>query len=140
MNYWLFITTPKNAEIIEKKGVLGFAEKFRKSALRVQQGDKCLIYIKGESAINGNYEIASKMYYDASLLFEKPTLLPDTTYPLRFKLRSLSTSKHLISFKQLVPKLSFIKNKSNWGAALQGRPLVNIPEADYQTIAPSSNR
>lgn len=137
MDYWLFITTPDNWRITREKNILGFAKRYNKSLVRVRKGDKALIYIMREFAVCGEYQIASDVYTDDARIFSSPPTNPHETFPLRLDLECLTPSAAPIPFKPLIPKLSFIKNKANWGGTLQGNALLNIPEKDYATIVSS---
>lgn len=44
-----------------------------------------------------------------------------------------------LPFRQLVPDLSFIKNKKSWGRALQ-KTLVRVPADDFRVIANAFER
>ena len=142
MNYWLFITNPENWEVTKEKNVLGYAERHKKALSQVHIGDKCLVYVKqtvtknavSESSISGGYEIISEIYHDDERIFHAYDQMPNESYPLRLTLRRLAQSEQLAAFKPLIPKLSFIKNKKNWGGTLQGNALLKIPEQDYQTL------
>jgi hypothetical protein len=63
----------------------------------------------------------------------------DTTkpnLPTEVQTTKFNPSTHPVLFKQLVPKLTFIKIKIT-GVRQQGKPLLSIPEADSQTIISS---
>jgi predicted RNA-binding protein len=134
MNYWLFVTSPENYEVSRERNLLGFAEKYKEPLSQVHRGDKGLIYIAGMYVVRGDYKIISEAYFDNSRIFKSPVRNKNEIYALRLKLKCLTPSTEPIPFRPLVRNLSFIKNKKRWGPTLQGRALLEIPEADYLTI------
>jgi predicted RNA-binding protein len=142
MNYWLFVTTPTNWRITEKKRILGYTERYKNVLSKPQKKDKCLVYIKGrdehetfsDPTVIGEYEIVSDLYTDSKPIFSPKDAQKNETFPLRLELKCLTPSAKPIAFRPLVPKLSFIKNKKYWGASLQGKAILGIPEQDYKTI------
>ncbi len=134
MNYWIFVTSPENWKVTKEKNVLGYAERYTSTLSRVHEGDKCLLYIVGESVVDGEYIIDSEVYYDATLIFHTPPTKPTETYPFRLKLHRVTAPTEPIAFKPLVSKLSFIKNKQWWAGTFQGNASLSIPEGDYRNI------
>jgi predicted RNA-binding protein len=137
VNYWLFVTTPDNWQISKEKNVVGYAERYQHALSQVSKGDKCLLYITSISAIDGKYEVVSQVvYYDHKQIFHSPPTEPRENFPLRLDLRRLGPPTAPISFRPLIPKLSFIKNKKNWGGTFQGA-VLRISEEDYRIIVSS---
>jgi predicted RNA-binding protein len=110
-------------------------------------GDRCLVYVKSEvnagevvePHIVGEYEVASKLFEDSEKIFQPP---PDNSlevFKLRIKLNPLKVLENPIKFKPLVPKLTFIKNKSNWSLSIRGRAIVQIPKNDFELILSKTN-
>ena len=124
--------------------MLGVTERYKKAISRVKKGDKCLFYIKrgreettNEPLISSECVVVSALYEDNKQIFKAPTPTSNETYPLRLDLECLMPSAKPIPFKPLIPKLSFIKNKDNWGGTLQWRALLQIPESDFLTVLTS---
>jgi len=134
MNYWIFVTSPENWKVTKEKNVLGYSERYSNTLSRVHKGDKCLLYITGESAIDGKYVIDSEVYHDATRIFHTPPTKPNETYPLRLKLHRVTAPTEPIAFKPLVSKLSSIKNKQWWARTFHGNASLSIPEEDYKNI------
>jgi predicted RNA-binding protein len=142
MNYWLFVTTVGNWKIITEKSFIGIPKRNESALSRVKRGDKCLIYIKQrreggvyeEPLVSGEYQIVSDVYVEKTRVFDSPDTGQREVYPLRLRLKRLGSLSEPVPFRPIVPKLSFILNKWRWGASLQGRGLINIPEKDYYTI------
>lgn len=137
VNYWIFVTSPENWKVTKEKNVLGYAERYTTTLSRVHKGDKCLLYITGESAIDGEYIIDSKVYRDVTRIFHTPPTKPTETFPLRFKLRRVSAPMKPIAFKPLISNVSFIKNKKWWAKTFHGNASLIIPEQDYKIIVSS---
>jgi predicted RNA-binding protein len=137
MNYWIFITNPENWEVTKEKKVVGYAERYKNALSRVHKGDKCLIYVTKESIVNGEYEIDSDVYYDKKSIFHAASYAPAEIFPLRFKLKLITSSLCQTEYKPLIPKLSFIKNKQKWAGTFQGNACLSIPEQDYRIIVSS---
>ncbi len=134
MLYWLCITNRENWEIIKKHNIWGVSERHKNTIMRVKKGDKLIFYIKQKiygkkkhpSVIAGIYEAISEPYRDETEIFE------GGTYPWRVKIKPVRLGE--VNFKDLIPKLSFIKNKKRWSGHLMGRAMIKIPEEDYHII------
>ena len=50
------------------------------------------------------------------------------------KLKEIKIFEPPINFKDLIPKLKFIKNKKKWSGHLMGKAMREISEEDYKTI------
>ena len=137
MNYWIFITNPENWGVTKEKKVVGYAERYKNALSRVHKGDKCLIYVTKESIVNGEYEIGSDVYDDEKSIFHAAPTAPTEVFPLRLKLKLVTSSPRQTDFKPLIPKLSFIKNKQKWAGTFQGNACLSIPEQDYRIIVSS---
>jgi len=138
---WLCISTRANDEVTRKKLIWGVANRYQNTIARVKKGDTLLMYtmqeiVDGEvipSAITGIYEASSDVYDDDSSIFITPKALGSEVFPLRVKVKPVQIFKEPISFKPLVPKMTFIKNKTMWSGSIRTAMRV-IPEDDYQTI------
>jgi len=141
MDYWLFVTTPANWDIIKKKRVVGIPKSRAGPFSKVSKGDKCLVYIKrertaskrSEPAITGAFEVISTNY-DDERIFHAPPTRPNETFPLRINLSGVTPAANPIPFKPLLPQLSFIVDQKHWGRVLQGRALFQIPKKDFETV------
>jgi predicted RNA-binding protein len=142
MAFWLYITNSANWEVTRKTNVLGASERHRNALSRMNAGDKCLVYVKSELSdgdvvepqIVGEYEVASKLFEDSKKIFQAPTNESSEVFGLRIKLKALKVLENPIKFKPLVPKLTFIKNKTKWSLSLRGRAVVQIPKNDFELI------
>jgi len=138
---WLCISTRANDEVTRKKRVWGVAKRYQNTIARVKKGDTLLMYtmqeiVNGEvilSAITGIYDASSEVYEDESPIFVTPKALGSEVFPFRIKVNPVKILKEPIPFKPLVPKMTFIKNKTMWSGSIRTAMRV-IPEEDYQTI------
>jgi predicted RNA-binding protein len=58
----------------------------------------------------------------------------DEVFPLRIKLKTIEVFDPPVEFKPLIPKLTFIKNKTQWSGHIRGQAMRTIPEEDYEFI------
>jgi predicted RNA-binding protein len=113
MRYWLCVANQENWEVIREKNIWGVEERHRNSISKVRPGDKLLVYVMGTKKDNellpprivAAYEAVSEVFTDPSRLFK------GKVYPLRIRLRPIVVFLRPLDFRELVPKLSFIKNK-----------------------------
>ena len=138
---WLCISTRANDEVTRKRLVWGVAKRYQNTIARVRKGDTLLMYTMQEivdrevipSAVTGIYEVSSDVYEDDTPTFVTPKTLGSEVFPLRIKGKPVKMFKEPIPFKPLVPKMTFIKNKTMWSGSIRTAMRV-IPEEDYQTI------
>lgn len=138
---WLCISTRANDEVTRKKLVWGVAKRFVNTISRVKKGDTLLMYTMQEivdrevipSAVTGIYETTSDVYEDESPIFVTPKALGSEVFPLRIKVKPVEIFRVPIPFKPLVPKMTFIKNKTMWSGSIR-TAMRMIPEEDYQMI------
>lgn len=145
MSYWLYVTNLDNWGITKKTNILGASAKNKNALSRVKKGDKCLVYVKGgviagervDSKIVARYEIASTVFEDSKKIFLTPPNTPDETFQWRLRLKPVMVFEPPIAFKPLVPRLSFLPNKTFWSGPIRGRAVVQIPASDYNVIVSS---
>jgi predicted RNA-binding protein len=136
MNYWLCVTNQENWEVIKEKNIWGVEERHRNTILKVKPGDRLLIYVMSTKKENETlpprivaaYEAVSEVFTDPSRLFK------GKVYPLRVRLRPIAVFSKPLDFKELVPKLSFIKNKRFWVGHIRGKAMREIPKGDFETV------
>lgn len=138
---WLCISTSENDEVTRKKNIWGVARRFGNTIAHVKKGDTLLMYTMQESVerevipskITGIYESASEVFEDRSPIFITPKTMGNEVFPLRIKVKPVKIFTKPITFKPLVPEMSFIKNKVMWSGSIRTAMRV-IPEVDYQKI------
>ena len=136
MKFWLCITNEDNWEVIREKNVWGVEERHRNAISTVKPGDKLLIYVmstrKGEEILPPRivavYEAVSEVFRDSERIFK------GKLYPLRIRLRPIVVFPKPLDFRELVPKLGFIKNKKGWAGHIRGKAMREIPEEDFNTV------
>lgn len=134
MKYWLVVTSPKNFRHDRENlnfRMQGIPYRYRKTVQNMQVGDKILYYVMtlqkfgAITSVIGDYiEDHSKMWTDEDEMW--PSRRPT-------KPEIVLQDDELIDAKKLVPNLSFIENKKNWGVYLQGS-IREIPEEDFRFI------
>jgi predicted RNA-binding protein len=80
------------------------------------------------------YEIASTVFEDSKKMFITPLNTPDEIFQLRLRLEPLMVFEPPIEFKPLIPRLSFLPNKTIWSGPIRGKAMVQIPQRDYDCI------
>jgi predicted RNA-binding protein len=142
MTYWIYVTNSDNWAVTKNTNILGASSKHKKMLSRVQKGDKCLVYVKGQEIageridpkIVAQYEIASVVFEDRKKMFVAPPNAPHEVYKLRLRLEPEKVFESPIEFKPLIQRLSFLPNKTIWTGPLRGRAMIQIPEKDYDLI------
>ncbi len=143
MEYWLAISNRANSDITIKKRVWGVPKRSINQISRTRPGDTLLVYV-GQQVINKEttrppaitwcFDITSEVYEDTSRIFTTPPKLGDEIFPLRIKLRPIRIFDPPVEFKPLIPKLTFITNKTQWSGHIRGQAMRTIPEEDYRLI------
>lgn len=138
MTCWICVTTEENWRIIREKNVWGVPSRSKKVIESVRKGDKLVFYViqskeddkKLPSRIVAVYEAASESYYDDTPLFKS---YKRKMFPYRIKIKPIKIAKDPIIFKNLVDKLSFIRNKRYWTVYFR-RAMFEIPSEDFEKI------
>lgn len=134
--YWLCITNSENWEVTRSKLVWGVSDRHRRTLARVKKGDFLVFYKVMEASgdeihppqVVGAFRAASNPFYDA-----KPVFKGDL-YPHRVRVEPYVVPEKPVNFRDLIPKLEFIKNKRRWHTHLFGRAMRQIPERDFELI------
>jgi len=141
LKFWICVTTNENWSIIKDKNIWGVPERSRRIIENVKPGDKIAIYViqtreKDKvvpSRIVGIYEVVSEAYFDNSPIFAQ---YRGKTFPYRIKIRPIKIFSKPLVFRDLIDKLSFIKNKRFWTVYFR-RAMFEIPEKDFEVIESS---
>ncbi|RLI82992.1 EVE domain-containing protein [Archaeoglobales archaeon] len=139
MSYWLCITTADNWEVIKKHKVWGVSKRYEKTISQVKPGDVLIFYVMQTKEkdkvlpprIVGKAKVSSEVFRDSTKIFKGYG--KEQTFPLRVKLTDLKEFQKPINFKELVPKLEFIKNKKYWTGYLR-RAMVKLDENDVEVV------
>jgi predicted RNA-binding protein len=136
MRYWLCVTNQENWEVIREKNIWGVEERHRNTISKVRPGDKLLVYVMTTKKENESlpprivaaHEVVSEVFTDPSRIFK------GKLYPLRIRLRPIAVFPKPLDFRELVPKLGFIKNKRMWVGHIRGKAMREIPKGDFETV------
>ena len=136
MKYWLCVTNQENWKVIKERNIWGVEERHRNTISKVKPRDRLLIYVmttkKDDESlpprIVAAYEAVSEMFTDSSRIFK------GKVYPLRIRLRPIAVFSKPLDFRELVPKLGFIKNKRFWVGHIRGKAMREIPKGDFETV------
>jgi len=131
--YWVFSVTGENWKIARKHRIWAVA---RKSLCRkVRKGDFIILYVSGTGSFCTIMEIIGDWVFSNQLIWADEKEERKLKYPYRVKTRIVQEG--LANVKEILPRLSFIENKQNWGLYFKGTPANMgrpIPESDYRLI------
>ena len=143
MNHWLAISNRDNSDVTIRQHIWGVPERNVNQINKAKIGDTLLVYVGQQvidkettlpPAITGCFAITSEVYEDTKRVFTAPPKLGDEVFPLRIKLKMIEIFDPPVEFKPLIPKLAFIKNKTQWSGHIRGQAMRTIPEEDYDYI------
>ncbi|MEJ2277806.1 MAG: hypothetical protein P8Y70_08685 [Candidatus Lokiarchaeota archaeon] len=124
-NYFIFIISPKEWEIIRKEQLIGTDRKDIYDKIRSK--DKILIYVTEISEIDALYEVENKIQLDKI----EPKL--NSLYLLKISLIKYFEKKP--DFKKIIQKLDFIKNKEKWYSHLAGvKGIKELSLKDFTAV------
>jgi len=125
--YWICIINGKNWDKLKKHKIWGVTMRYANKIKNTNIGDMLIFYIT-QKKIGGIYEVSSKYFEDNDPIFDS------NQYIYRVKLKPFLLPENPIEFnKELIQKLSFIKNKKNWAGYIR-QPMKIIPESDFNII------
>jgi len=116
-----------NWRIIRRELIWGASRRFKGRVEKISVGDKIVFYVTPAS-IGGIFEAITPMFEETRKIFAS-----EEVFPCRIKLKPLIVPKEPISFRPLIPRLSFIRDKKRWSAYIR-LPVREIPVNDYNVI------
>lgn len=133
VRYWIFVSFPYSdfnvgtiqemISRIKQSGIwpIGKNTRFRN---QISRGDKLLLYQAGEpvKAFVGNAELHSDIQSTEGQI-----------YPYYVRVGNVQLWDNCLYVKDIVNDLSFVRDKSHYGAYLQGG-IARIPEEDYNAV------
>lgn len=134
LNIWVWPVTQENWETVKAKNIWAVDRELR--IKRVTKGDLIIFYVKGTGSFKGVYRVASGWYNAKEPMWSDE--VDEVKYPYQCKLESIAQGDAV--FNELVPSLSFVRNKAMpaiflqahaVGPANHGKP---IDEQDYELI------
>ena len=131
-NYWIGVLSRAHAQLGVKGGFIQLNHGKKASLQRLHAGDYIIIYSPRESYPDGDVlqhftAIGRIMTGDIYRVEMTPDFKP-------YRLDVEFMRCHETPIKSLIPRLSFIKNKTKWGAAFRFGHL-KIPAGDFKIIA-----
>ena len=132
-SYWVFSVTPENWQIARQKKI--WALRSENLAQKVSKGDFIVLYVSGTETFCTIIETLEDWHPAAEVVWIDEMEERRIKYPYQTKVKIVQEG--LANVKELVQKLSFIKNKQKWGVYVQGTPANMrrpISESDYQII------
>jgi len=142
MKYWIIAVSEENWYVIREKYVYGAPEsKARSPKELISVGDILVFYVKkgGSRKLGGKFvgvfRVVSEWFKENKPLWPDEVREGRVKYPWRVRLEPLRLS--VANFQELVPVLSFIRNKERAMAYLVGTPANlrrPLPEEDAKKI------
>ncbi|NMD71283.1 EVE domain-containing protein [Bacillus sp. DNRA2] len=129
MEGFMFITTPENWEKLINNQLGGWPIKdiYKKSANKLQPGDKVLVYLSKKSTVVAILEIVENVKIPRNnILFNDEYY----HYYLPYRIHTKLTKDKEIYIKDLLSELTLTKGKKRWGTTLQ-KSVVTLVEEDY---------
>lgn len=149
LKYWIIAVTEENWLVVKLSNIYGAPEiqRFRSIHNLIVSGDVLIFYVRKKDSKNlggkfvGVFKVVSGWYREDKPLWPDETKEGRVKYPWRVKLEPIKLG--IADFKELVPKLKFIKKKENAQAYLVGTPANlrrPIPEEDAKIIIESLDK
>jgi predicted RNA-binding protein len=132
-SYWLFSVTPENWKIMRSNKI--WAVRTKNIAEKVKRGDYVVLYVAHTKAFCSVIQIAGDWIQSVKPYWVDEIEENKVMYP--FKANVNLIQEGLARISEMVPKVSFVTNKKNWGVYVQGTPANcrrPLPERDYQII------
>jgi predicted RNA-binding protein len=133
LTYWVFSVTPENWKIAREQKI--WAVKTENLTRKVKKGDFIALYIVGTRSFCTIMQISGDWTRSSQIVWADEMEEKLVKYPYQAKARIVQEG--LASVKDLLPKLTFIKNKRLWGPYFLGAPANferSIEEHDYDEI------
>ncbi len=136
-NYWMFVESPENFEIIREMGVtlFGMGPKYRQRAERMTPNDRVLFYVKGIRKWPATATIASKCFEDDSPVFEPSVEGERFTYRVKLNPDIVLEEPDYIDALLLAPTLQYLNRwiPEDWPLAFFDR-LHLLPQKDFRLV------
>jgi len=132
VGYWLCVTNEENWSVVKVRRVWGVSERYRRVIEAVRPGDYLVFYVMPKR-IMGVFKAISKPFESRERIFPWRGAGGREVYPYRVRLEPVVLAERPLMFDELVPKLSFVKNKVRWSGYLR-RAMLTIPKEDFDLI------
>jgi predicted RNA-binding protein len=133
VTYWIFSVTRENWKIARDQRIL--AVRTEDLAKKVKKGDFIVSYIVGTGSFCAVVQISEDWISSSQIVWADEKKEGMVKYPYQSKVKIVQEG--LASVKDLLPKLSFVKNKHRWGPYFQGTPANArrpIEKIDFDAI------
>lgn len=136
---WLCITTNENWNAIKAKEIWAVKESDQKKLDRLTIRDLLVFYVKQRSdndnivgpQIKAVFQVDSTPFHDSTKLL--PDSIPRERFTYRVRIKPVIVAREGVDFKEIVPKIGFIKNKEKWFLYLQ-TAMRSIPKRDFDLL------
>lgn len=125
--YFIISIPERNWLVVKRENVYGVPETARRTIRElVRPGDYLIFYISKKASeklggkIVGVYRVVSDWFESRELLWPDEVEQGKLIYKWRVRIEPVKLGT--ADFRELVPKLDFIKNKQRWSAYLVGTP------------------
>ena len=110
-NYWMFVESPENFEIIKEMGItlFGMGPKYRQRAERMAPKDRVLFYVKGMRKWPATATISSTCFEDDSPVFKQSVSGERFNYRVRLTPNIVLDEPDYIDALLLAPRLQYLK-------------------------------
>ena len=136
-NYWMFVESPENFEIIKEMGVtlFGMGPKYRQRAERMAPKDRVLFYVKGIRKWPATATISSTCFEDDSPVFKQSVSGEQFNYRVRLTPNIVLDEPDYIDALLLAPRLQYLKRwmPEDWPLAFFDR-LHLLPQKDFRLV------
>ena len=136
-NYWMFVESPENFEIIKEMGItlFGMGPKFRQRAERMAPRDRVLFYVKGIRKWPATATISSTCFQDDSPVFQQSVKGERFNYRVRLTPNIVLDEPDYIDAMLVAPRLQYLKRwmPEDWPLAFLDR-LHLLPQKDFRLV------
>jgi hypothetical protein len=136
-NYWMFVESPENFEIIKEMGVtlFGMGPKYRQRAERMAPNDRVLFYVKGIRKWPATATISSTCFQDDSPVFKRTFKGEGFNYRVKLTPNIVLDEPDYIDAMLLAPRLQYLKRwvPEDWPLAFVDR-LHLLPQKDFRLV------
>ena len=136
MNRWIWSVTRENWINVKQNNIWATSHEIRTK--RMTKDDYMVFYVKGTGYFRGIFKVVSDWYNATKPIWADEITENKIKYPFQCKLEPVLIGDAV--YNELVPNLSFVKNKSNPGSYLQTHPIgpanhsQPINENDFELI------
>lgn len=104
-----------------------------RQAERIRPNDLCVVYLT-KSTHNGTSRLAALIEAIGPLREPPQDSQTGSFYPYQLPFRLIGEPKSAVSFRELVPALSFIRRKERYGVFIQGKSAILLSTPDAEVV------